>query len=325
MKQWLLEQWFNIKLMWFSLFHGMKSADDIVVGAKTEHTGDGMTTNQVMEADNVFVDLLKGEITERVVETRHSLYAVHQHSIDLEKEEKRKNKNEINEAFLPRHCMLIEGEYFPVKLIQENKSWIPEDSDDINEPPTYLLKIERDFTPRLKIEEVTSKLVIKEYNENVDEVDFYCRNMVRKFHSKDNFYVTELRKILHGSKRSELLDFNKLSFNTDKPFGIDDGVLVKYKDFTYVETLEFDGHYIVRFLARQDGEIEKLVDKYKSESMSQKYEKNEVRADAPQYQLTSWDVIEQQENIDENNEEALNLLKNLKSETLSIKKETKLT
>ena len=77
MKRWIKNQWRNLKLAWFSLFYGMKSADDIVVGAKTDHTGEGLTIDKVMVVDNVFSDLLKGEVTERVVETRHSLYAVH--------------------------------------------------------------------------------------------------------------------------------------------------------------------------------------------------------------------------------------------------------
>lgn len=320
MKKWLINQWRNLKLAWYSLFYGMKPADDIVVGAKTEHTGDGLTVNKVMEADNVFVDLLKGEVTERVVETRHSLYAVHQHSIDMEKKEKRTKKNEINEAFLPRHCMLVEGEYYPVKLIQENYAW----SEEPQDPPQYLLKIDRDFIPRFKIEEVTSKISIKEFNDTFDEIDFYCRGYVRKFHSNDNFYIVELKKILNGITKSEILDFNNLSFNTEKPFGIDEGVFVKYKNFKFQECLEFDGHFILRFIAEPDGEIEKLTDKYKSDSMAEKYEKKSTRMDSPSYQLTSWDVIERQEaGINETNtDEALNLLENLKSETLSIKKET---
>ncbi len=317
MKKWFNKQITKLKLAWHSLFYGMKSADDVVVGAKTEHTGDGMTINQVMEADNVFVDLLKGEVTERVVETRHSLYAVHQHSIDLEKEEKRKKKNEINEAFLPRHCMIVEGEYFPVKLIQENRSW----KEDIDDPTQYLINVERNFIPRLKIEEISNKIVIKEYNDNFDEIDFYCRNSVRKYHDKDNFYITELRRIFHGTKTSELLDFSKIYFHTEKPFGMDEGVFVQYKNFKYIKALEFDGHYILRFLASQDGDIEKLTDKYKSETMAEKYEKVEKRADAPQYQLCSWDDInKQEENISQDTDEILNLLENLKSETLSIKK-----
>lgn len=317
MKRWIKNQWRNLKLAWFSLFYGMKSADDIVVGAKTDHTGEGLTIDKVMEVDNIFSDLLKGEVTERVVETRHSLYAVHQHSIDMEKKEKRTKKNEINEAFLPRHCLLVEGEYYPVKLIQENYSWCEEPDD----PPQYLLKIERDFMPRLKIEEITNKISIKEYNENFDEIDFYCRNYVRKYYSNDNFYVSELKKISHGLFKSELLEFNRLSFNTEKPFGMDEGVLVKYNDFQFQECIEFDGHFILRFIARPDGTVEKLVDKYKSETMAEKYEKKATRDDGPQYQLTSWDVIEKQESgIGDNTDEALNLLENLKSETLSIKK-----
>lgn len=317
MKEWLINQWRNLKLAWYSLFYGMKSADDIVIGAKTEHTGEGLTVNKVMEADNVFADLLKGEVTERVVETRHSLYAVHQHSIDMEKKEKRTKKNEINEAFLPRHCMLVEGEYYPVKLIQENYSWC----EFQDEPPQYLLKIERGYTPRLKIEEITTKISIKDFNEKFDEIDFYCRNNVRKYYSNDNFYVSELKKILSGINRSELLDFDNLQFNTEKSFGMDEGVLVKYRNFKFQECIEFDGHFILRFIAEPDGSIEKLTDKHKSDSMSEKYEKKAVRADGPQYQLTSWDVIEkQQSGIEENTDEALNLLENLKSETLSIKK-----
>ena len=317
MKQWIKNQWRNLKLAWFSLFYGMKSADSIVVGDKTDHTGEGLTIDKVMEVDNVFSDLLKGEVTERVVETRHSLYAVHQHSIDMEKKEKRTKKNEINEAFLPRHCLLVEGEYYPVKLIQENYSCC----EEFDDPPQYLLKVERNFIPRSKIEEITSKISIKEYSENFDEIDFYCRNYVRKYYSNDNFYVSELKKISHGYFKSELLDFNRLSFNTEKPFGMDEGVLVKYNDFQFQECIEFDGHFILRFIARPDGTVEKLVDKYKSETMADKYEKKAAREDSPQYQLTSWDVIERQESgIGDNTDEALNLLENLKSETLSIKK-----
>ena len=128
-------------------------------------------------------------------------------------------------------------------------------------------------------------------------------------------------KYFYNKFKSELLEFNRLSFNTEKPFGMDEGVLVKYNDFQFQECIEFDGHFILRFIARPDGTVEKLVDKYKSETMADKYEKKTARTDSPQYQLTSWDVIEKQENsIETNTDEALNLLENLKSETLSIKK-----
>lgn len=314
MKKWFKDQWRNIKLAWFSLFYGMKSGNDLIAGSRTDHIGEGLTINKTMEADNVFADLLRGEVTERVVETRHSLYNVNQRSIDFEKKEKREKKKEINEAFLPRHCLLVEGEYFPVKIIQENRSWC----DNPDDSPIYLLNIERNFIPRLKIEEITNKIAIKEYNDTFDEIDFYCRGNVRKFFSNDNFYVSELKKISLGVRKSELFDIISLSFNTEKPFGMDDGVFIKYKNFFFKECIEFDGHYILRFLAEQDGEIEKLTEKYKSESMAEKYDKKEMRVDAPQYELSSWDEIEKQEN-DINNDEALNLLKNLKSETLSIK------
>ena len=67
--------WAKIKIFFFYLFAGMKNANDVAfTGQKDVEAGDGSGIEQQKEVNSVYKDLLRGELTQEVIELRHEMY-----------------------------------------------------------------------------------------------------------------------------------------------------------------------------------------------------------------------------------------------------------
>ena len=67
--------WINIRIFFTLLFNGFKNANDIAfTGNKDTHVANGSSIEQQKEVQNVYKDMLKGELTQEVIELRHEMY-----------------------------------------------------------------------------------------------------------------------------------------------------------------------------------------------------------------------------------------------------------
>ena len=192
--------WLNIKIFFTLLFNGLKNANDIAfTGNKDTNIGTGSSIEQQKEVQNVYKDMLKGELTQEVIELRHEMYFAERASKKYKYTGNGRavKQNNINEY----KGKLEESDGLKVSLVQENK----EDSGSLMDFGIYNMGVDvsyekkvdeqlrnirqrkftihigRDFIPRFNLENYTSKIVLKPLNENETMFDIYISKYVKQF------------------------------------------------------------------------------------------------------------------------------------------------
>ena len=173
-----------------------------------------------------------------------------------------------------------ETDELPIHLIQDN-NLVCEDvyailkevdiKDKKKHRSEYTLKFMRDFVPRFYLEDYITKVVVKDASENY-VLDFYCSKYPRQFNEKrDKAFLSEVKKIISGNIKSDIIDFQKVSWVTSNAWGMDDWMHYVFADFEFYDIIEFDGHYIFRFGCQSELFADNLLDKIYSNSANEKY------------------------------------------------------
>ena len=278
------------KMLWHSLFIGMKNADAMLTTSQKTHDGSGFEIPDSAGGGGVFKDILEEKVTQEVEELRYTSYRVANESKKYRYVGNGKAVKKTESQLSERHVEVDETDNLPIILIQDNKvicedvlTSLKEVGEKENKKKfhDHIIKVKRDLFPRFQIENYIKKLVLKQADGNY-VIDLYCSKYPSQFNEKkDRAFLTELQDIKSGKIRnSDVLDFTEISFVTTNAWGVDDWFKCSFVDFEYYDTLEFDGNYVIRFGCQSNIFMENLLDKVYSESAEQKYINKEVRENA---------------------------------------------
>lgn len=249
--------WF--RMFFASLFRGMKAADNIMTtGSKEAEEAVNSGIEQAMETNNVLQDLLRGELTQEVMELRHEMYHVERESkkyryVGGGQAEKR---NRMFEPTVP----VEKSDGLDVWIIQDNNI-VVQDVDTSMENSAgfsharreneYTLKFKYKFDPRFKIDSFTTKIVLKKLDDEGSVVfDLYFTKYTNKIEYVTKLFHSEMERIFAGSNKSDILDFESVSFTSKAAYGVDDLVEFEVHKDTFDDALEFDGSYVLRFTGK---------------------------------------------------------------------------
>ncbi len=269
----------SIRLSAIYIFYGLKSADKVIVGSDTaSNNSNGGTIEVTDEADSVYKDLLKGEITQEVMELRHEMYYSEREShkyryIGNGVVEKR------NDIFDKRFEGIENEDNLEILLVQINN----EDTGGVKEAleignwREFDLKIERNFIPKFRIEEFVNKLVVKKLDDTHVMLDMYTTQYKDKYNVRNTLFVIEVEKIYMGDTDTTTLAFDNLSFVTRKSWGVPDLVKYSYKSITFDNIIRYNGDYILKFIAEIDVNGEDILDEFYNEEAARKNREHERR------------------------------------------------
>lgn len=278
-----------LKLLWHSLFIGMRNADVMLTTNQKTHDGSGLEIPD-NAGGGVFKDMLEEKVTQEVEELRYTSYRVANESKKYRYVGNGKAIKKTESQLTERHVNIEETDNLPIILIQDN-TLICEDvytslkevgkKENKKNFHDYVIKIKRDIFPRFQIEQYVKKLVLKQADGNY-VIDLYCSKYPSQFsEKKDKAFISEIQKIKSGKVRnSDVLDFNEINFVTSNAWGIDDWFKFSFNDFEYYDIVEFDGNYVIRLGCQSNIFMENLLDKIYCESAEKKYENKEIRANA---------------------------------------------
>lgn len=263
----------------FTLAQGMKDADNIILSQTGDSDADKIGIHQTVEEQRISKDLLKGEITQPVKEMRHRIYNVSKEANDYEYlgNGVAVKKREFKKLFIE------ESDGNEVWIIQDNEPIVNNVLDELErvgrtgDYVQYIIKIERDYLSRFRLEEYTTKLVVKKVDGDKVILDFYCSIYPNKFDIKSKPFVTELKKIKENRVKSDIIDFNGVWFITQKAYGSEDLLKYSFNNISFKEILEFDGNYVLRFNATVNINGEDLTKQYYDEIMANKYNTHEKK------------------------------------------------
>lgn len=272
----------STRLFFVGLFYGMRNTEDIVLTSANPSNNNSGVHKEVHE-NRVAKDLLKGEVTQQVIDLRYRTYEVEKKSKNFEyfspflardngTKDSKKVKYENEDS---RELVLIQPNRAITESIGEALKRV-----DVRESlkEDFLVVIKRSFTPRFRLEEFTTRLVVKKGDDDTTAIlDFY----VPKYKSNTNFrlnaFLTDVVNIKDKWVKSDTIDFDSVFFITSHAYGVPDMFSFRFDEPVYLETIEYDGNYILRFVSKiYDGGTD-LTKEYYSEKMAKKYENHEPK------------------------------------------------
>ena len=316
--------WLNIKIFFTLLFNGLKNANDVAfTGNKDTNVGTGSSIEQQKEVQNVYKDMLKGELTQEVIELRHEMYFAERASKKYKYtgNGRATKQNNINEY----KGKLEESDGLEVSLVQENKEdpgslidfgiynmgtevsyekKVDEQLRNIRQRK-FTINIGRDFTPRFNLENYTSKIVLKPLNENETMFDIYISKYVKQFDNIHKLFLKQIEQIYIGYTRNDILDFKTLNFITYKAYGADDLLEFEFKDIQFENIIKFEEFYVLRFVGKNVKYGNDLLNDIYDEITAKLNEEHAPRNN----KMFDWNLA--LEDIEENNktDEAIDLIK----------------
>lgn len=271
----------NIQIFFYSWFYGMKSTEDKMFHQTglTNSTGSSI----IKEVDNQRVSkaLLKGEVTQQVEELRYRTYKVDKESKGFEyyaptlalKKDKQDTKFMKYDNSDGLELITIQ----PNDILVETVAETLEQVGGRGKRTQHRIKIKRNFVPRYKIEEYITRLDVKKLDESHVILDIYVSKYPNDKDFKSKGFVREIEKIRDEKIKSDILDYEEISFITHHAYKLNDMIKFVFKNIWFREVIEFDGHYILKFKASLKQDTLDLTKKYFSKTMEEKYKNKEKK------------------------------------------------
>lgn len=269
MKKFLLK----LAIFFRYLMRGLHSADVEAFEGKSKESKDGVGVEQQQETNNVYKDLLKGEVTQAVKELRYEMYHAERKS-----HEYRYNgggSSEKVQKTAPKNILMNEGE--ELFLIQRNweevstlediqeqiENVVAEDKRNYGERilHEYVLSVARSFLPSYKIEEFAKKLVVKKLDDKFI-LDFYISAHKDPYNKRQSMFVQQIINIENGDTRNSIVDINEVSFVTKDAYGSDDLHQFIFDDLKYNKVARFNGDFVIDFIGRLKGTEDLTIEFY---------------------------------------------------------------
>ena len=295
--------WFKFKNFCKSVFWGLSAADTLIF--KGDNTSTPIIINKEVEDKRVSKALLKGEVTQEVQELRYRTYKIDRESKNFDYfSPTLAKKKDINDTKFISYenadnleLVTIQPNNFNVSSINDTLEKINLDDVEYFKSQTnnevelsvnvgkfkqvkkYNIEIIRDEAaiPRYYLEEYTTRLVVKKFSPKTKFIlDFYISKYPNIMDFKSKGFIREIERIKDEGWKSDIIEFNGVHFITSHAYQIDDMVEFNFKYPSFIEIVEFDGHYIIRFKATLSKKHDILND-YFSKTMDEKYKNKQPK------------------------------------------------
>ena len=289
----------NARILWHSLFYGMKAAD---VAMQSQASGEegGTEINQKVKPTGAFADMLEQKVTKEVEELRDKHYRVLKEAdkyapgtlslqeVDIinEKGEEETivvfsgNVKKKTKADFIKHPPVFEkqGSYI-LRVIQDVKHY-EKSSMFTNDVPRGLydfdtnITIRRDIIPRFEIEKFAKRVVVRNIiDTDRAEVDIYLPTEPGQFSKIDAILVSNLHQMFDSKNmKSDITDITELEWNCDHAWNASDLDLFKYDDMKPIEINVFDGSFVITFDCHIVEDGMDVTEKFKTKELDEKYE-----------------------------------------------------
>ena len=128
---------------------------------------------------------------------------------------------------------------------------------------------------KVKTNEEQSSFSLNLISENEKLLEFYVSIYPDVDNRTSRFFISELKKCINN-KKSDIIDINKVNFITYKGIGVNDFLEYKYEITSFDKIIEFNGNYVIKFIAKPIINGEDILTKYKQSELDLKY-KNKVK------------------------------------------------
>jgi len=143
-----------------------------------------------------------------------------------------------------------------------------------NEVP---IKITRETTPKFEIEKYTTKLHVRKINDTDRLLELYVSSYPDEYNRTSRLFISEVKKTIEKPRQSALIDIKALEFVTYKTIGADDFLEYKYEIKSFDKIVEFNGNYVIKFIAKITIDGDDLMEKHRVSELDTKYKNKEKK------------------------------------------------
>lgn len=137
------------------------------------------------------------------------------------------------------------------------------------------LTIERSIIPKFDIEKYTTKLNVRTIDEKNKLLEFYVSKYPHEYSKTSKLFINEVKKAIKNPLISNMLEIKTVSFITSNTLGADNFMLYKYEIVKFDKIIEFNGYYVIKFLAKTLINGEDVLEKHRETELDKKYENKE--------------------------------------------------
>lgn len=267
---------------------GMKNTEDLIL-KQIGKDSNNINITQEANTNRVSHALLKGELTQEVKELRYRTYKVSREARwyeyfsptlakKIDKQDSKFVKYENSENL---EVITIQSNHRNIMGINEtfkNAEKIGDKYYFRETEKTYTINIKRNLIPRFRIEEFATRIVVFKTNiDNQIKFDLYVSIYPddKVFISKG--FVREIQKIKSDNIKSDVVEFEELSFKTLDAYKLDDMLEFVFNNITYEKIIEYDGYYVIRFKANVVKNGEDKMKEFFNQEVEDKYNKKEKK------------------------------------------------
>lgn len=152
-------------------------------------------------------------------------------------------------------------------------------SDDFfaSHKPQKPITVGRTFFPKFSIENFTKKLNIRSIDEENKLLEFYVSMYPDEYNKTSTFFLNELKKAIKNPASTNMLDIKEVGFITYKTTGAEDFLEYSYEITSFDKIVEFNGHYVIKFLAKVKTNGADILEKHRMTELDKKYKNKEKK------------------------------------------------
>lgn len=139
------------------------------------------------------------------------------------------------------------------------------------------IKILRSSLPKFELERFTAKMCVRTINEKERLLEFYVSMYPDEFNRTSRLVISEVKKAIENPRQANFLEFDGVEFITYKTIGVDDFLHYKYKVQKFDKIVEYNGHYVIKFIADVEINAYNIFEQYKQDDLEKRYENKEKK------------------------------------------------
>lgn len=139
------------------------------------------------------------------------------------------------------------------------------------------LKINREFTPKFKLEDYITKFNVRTISNDKKLIEFFISQYPKDDSITSNIFIKELEKKYENKSISAIYDISEIETITYKSIGVSDFKLFKYKILSFDKITLFNGSYLLKYIAEPIIIGEDIFEKHKRIELDEKYLKKEKK------------------------------------------------
>jgi len=137
--------------------------------------------------------------------------------------------------------------------------------------------VNRNNFSKFHIENYTTKMNVRNIDGQNKLLEFYINKYTSSDDRNGKFFISELKKTIANPITSNMLDISNVTFITNKTIGKKDLLEYEFKINSFDKIVEFDGFYVIKFLAEVTIDGVYIIEKYRSQELEEKYKNREKK------------------------------------------------